>query len=86
MQAVELFLDEKIGYLDIMRLVEKTCDEHKKELVQAPSLDEIVHYDSWAREFADQAAQTVVAWNRKSEVRNLGNNSEIFSDQWWSIV
>ena len=60
-QAVELFLDEKIGYLDIMRLVEKTCDEHKKELVAAPNLDEIVHYDNWAREFADQAAQTVAA-------------------------
>lgn len=52
---------EKIGYLDIMRLVEKTCDEHKKEVVETPSLDEIVHYDNWAREFAKNNAAAVVS-------------------------
>lgn len=61
LQAVELFLAEKVGYLDIMRLVERCCDEHRKELVVAPNLDEIVHYDNWAREYVEECAAAVVA-------------------------
>lgn len=59
MQAVELFLAEKIGYLDVMKLVEQTCDEHQNELVLAPSLEEIVHYDNWARDFVDSKSAAV---------------------------
>lgn len=51
-KAVEMFIDEKIGYLDIFKVVERTCDKHRAELVVSPSLEEIVHYDLWAREFA----------------------------------
>ncbi|DBB04449.1 hypothetical protein WJX77_011387 [Trebouxia sp. C0004] len=50
-QAVEMFLDEKIGYMDIVKTVEKCCDAHVQELLQKPSLDEIVHYDQWARDW-----------------------------------
>ncbi|KAL3153223.1 hypothetical protein ABBQ38_011973 [Trebouxia sp. C0009 RCD-2024] len=50
-QAVEMFLDEKIGYMDIVKTVEKCCDKHQQELLQRPSLDEIVHYDQWARDW-----------------------------------
>nr|AER00470.1 1-deoxy-D-xylulose-5-phosphate reductoisomerase [Tanacetum parthenium] len=51
-KAVEMFLDEKIGYLDIFKVVELTCEKHQAELVTAPSLEEIIHYDLWAREYA----------------------------------
>ncbi|KAG6466050.1 1-deoxy-D-xylulose 5-phosphate reductoisomerase, chloroplastic-like [Zingiber officinale] len=51
-KAVEMFIDEKINYLDIFKVVELTCDAHRKELVVKPSLEEIVHYDLWAREYA----------------------------------
>ena len=51
-KAVELFIDEKIGYLDIFKVVELTCDAHRNELVTRPSLEEIIHYDLWAREYA----------------------------------
>ena len=37
-QAVEMFLDEKIGYLDIVKVVEDTCETHKADLMQQPSL------------------------------------------------
>lgn len=37
-QAVEMFLDEKIGYLDIVKVVEATCETHKADLMQQPSL------------------------------------------------
>lgn len=53
-QAVEYFLDEKIGYLEIMKVVEAACEAHRKEFVEAPSLEEIVHYDQWAREHVKQ--------------------------------
>ncbi|EFN58715.1 hypothetical protein CHLNCDRAFT_29723 [Chlorella variabilis] len=48
-QAVELFLADRIGYLDIMRVVEACCEAHAADLVAVPSLEEIVHYDAWAR-------------------------------------
>ncbi|KAF3551541.1 hypothetical protein DY000_02006020 [Brassica cretica] len=51
-KAVEMFIDEKISYLDIFKVVELTCDKHRSELVTSPSLEEIVHYDLWAREYA----------------------------------
>jgi 1-deoxy-D-xylulose-5-phosphate reductoisomerase len=51
-KAVEMFIDEKISYLDIFRIVELTCEKHREELVKRPSLEEIVHYDSWARVYA----------------------------------
>lgn len=46
-----MFLDERIGYMDIVRTVEKCCDSHQNELLQKPSLEEIVHYDQWARDW-----------------------------------
>ncbi|PWZ32257.1 1-deoxy-D-xylulose 5-phosphate reductoisomerase, chloroplastic [Zea mays] len=51
-KAVELFIDEKISYLDIFKVVELTCNAHRNELVTSPSLEEIVHYDLWARRYA----------------------------------
>ncbi|KAF5961911.1 hypothetical protein HYC85_003120 [Camellia sinensis] len=51
-KAVEMFIDEKINYLDIFKIVELTCDKHQAELVTAPSLEEIIHYDLWARKYA----------------------------------
>uniref|UniRef100_A0A224XC68 1-deoxy-D-xylulose-5-phosphate reductoisomerase n=1 Tax=Hypericum tomentosum TaxID=1137039 RepID=A0A224XC68_9ROSI len=52
-KAVEMFIDERISYLDIFKIVELTCAKHRDELVVAPSLEEIVHYDSWARDYAN---------------------------------
>jgi len=51
-KAVELFIDERISYLDIFKIVEMTCEKHKNELVHQPSLEEIIHYDQWARHYA----------------------------------
>nr|QTZ19690.1 1-deoxy-D-xylulose 5-phosphate reductoisomerase [Bixa orellana] len=51
-KAVEMFINEKIGYLDIFKVVELTCEKHQAELVTTPSLEEIIHYDLWARDHA----------------------------------
>ena len=50
-KAIELFIEEKISYLDIFKVVELTCEKHQSELVAVPSLEEILHYDAWAREY-----------------------------------
>lgn len=44
-----MFIDEKIHYTQIVPIVEECCAAHRKELVEAPSLEEIVSFDQWAR-------------------------------------
>ncbi len=45
--AVELFLEEKIRFVQIPRLIEKVMDQHR--VISAPSLEEILEADRWAR-------------------------------------
>ena len=45
--AVGLFLDEKIGFLDIERIVRRIMDSHTP--VRDPDLDQILEADRWAR-------------------------------------
>lgn len=59
-QAVEFFLDEKIGYLDIMKEVEAACEAHRAEFVETPSYEDIIHYDQWARDFVRQRCAHLV--------------------------
>jgi 1-deoxy-D-xylulose-5-phosphate reductoisomerase len=49
-QAVALFLDEKIRFLDIPRCIEMACERHKSDNCLNPSLDDIISADKWARE------------------------------------
>ena len=44
-----MFLDEKIGYLDIVKRVEATCEALKADLMLQPSLEDIVASAAWAR-------------------------------------
>ncbi len=47
--AVALFLDGKIGFLDIGTLVEMAMDAHKN--IQYPTVSDILAADTWAREY-----------------------------------
>ncbi|MEH1943939.1 MAG: 1-deoxy-D-xylulose-5-phosphate reductoisomerase [Nostoc sp.] len=49
-QAVALFLDEKIRFLDIPRCIEWVCDRHQNDNRTNPSLDDILAADKWARQ------------------------------------
>ncbi|HBE21030.1 MAG TPA: 1-deoxy-D-xylulose-5-phosphate reductoisomerase [Cyanobacteria bacterium UBA11149] len=49
-QAVALFLDEKIGFLDIPRCIEQVCDRHQADNCPHPTLEDILRADTWARE------------------------------------
>ena len=49
-QAVALFLNEKIGFLDIPRKIEAVCDRFSSQNTSEPSLDDILAADQWARQ------------------------------------
>ncbi|GBL10042.1 1-deoxy-D-xylulose 5-phosphate reductoisomerase [Microcystis aeruginosa Sj] len=49
-QAVALFLEEKISFLDIPRVIEKACDRFVIHNSSTPSLDDILAADNWARQ------------------------------------
>jgi 1-deoxy-D-xylulose-5-phosphate reductoisomerase len=49
-QAVALFLEEKIEFLDIPRLIEKVCDRHQNDNKLNSTLDDILQADQWARQ------------------------------------
>jgi len=50
--AVQLFLDHRIGFTDIARIVQQTLEQHRS--INQPSLEEILAADNWARERATQ--------------------------------
>ncbi|MFM6760576.1 MAG: 1-deoxy-D-xylulose-5-phosphate reductoisomerase [Microcystis panniformis] len=49
-QAVALFLEEKISFLDIPWVIEKVCDHFTIHNSSTPSLDDILAADNWARQ------------------------------------
>ncbi|TRT51385.1 MAG: 1-deoxy-D-xylulose-5-phosphate reductoisomerase [Microcystis aeruginosa Ma_QC_C_20070703_M131] len=49
-QAVALFLEEKISFLDIPWVIEKVCDQFAIHNTSTPSLDDILAADNWARQ------------------------------------
>lgn len=59
-QAVALFLDGKIRFLDISRIIETVCDRHSSDLNRSPSLSDILEVDRWARAAVTEASQSTV--------------------------
>ncbi|MEW6491885.1 MAG: 1-deoxy-D-xylulose-5-phosphate reductoisomerase [Cyanobacteriota bacterium] len=58
-QAVALFLEEKIQYLDIARCIEYVCDRHQADNCPNPSLDDIIAADRWARQAVLEVSQSL---------------------------
>ncbi|MEC4805094.1 MAG: 1-deoxy-D-xylulose-5-phosphate reductoisomerase [Jaaginema sp. PMC 1079.18] len=56
-QAVSLFLDEKIAFLDIPRSIEYVCDRFQSQNTTTPTLEDIIAADRWAREEVLSASQ-----------------------------
>lgn len=59
-QAVALFLDKKICFLDIPRLIETVCDRFSIHNCSTPSLEDILEADRWARAEVLTACQSLV--------------------------
>ena len=67
-QAVALFLEEKISFLDIPRLIEITCDRFTAQNTATPSLEDILFADQWARETLLEASQSLQNGDRMISV------------------
>ncbi len=63
-QAVELFLDEKIQFLDIPRVIETVCDRHHSHNHSSPTLEEIITADQWARQEVLTTSQALATGDR----------------------
>jgi 1-deoxy-D-xylulose-5-phosphate reductoisomerase len=61
-QAVALFLEERIHFLDIPRLIERTCDRHRADFSANPSLADVLAVDAWARQIVrEEAGRSLVS-------------------------
>ncbi|QNJ25452.1 1-deoxy-D-xylulose 5-phosphate reductoisomerase [Synechococcus sp. SYN20] len=49
-EAVAQFLEEKIHFLDIPKMIEEACEQHKGDLAANPCLDDVLAVDQWARQ------------------------------------
>jgi 1-deoxy-D-xylulose-5-phosphate reductoisomerase len=58
-QAVALFLEEKIQFLDIPHLIEQACDRYHTHNSSNPTLDDIIAADQWARQFTLTASESL---------------------------
>src|SRR6476469_3833981 len=68
-QAVALFLDEKIRFLDIPRLIETACDRYQDQNSATPTLEDIVAADQWARQTVLQATEEINQGDRLISLR-----------------
>ena len=55
-QAVALFLDEKISFLQIPHVIEQVCDRHRQDHTLTPDLDTILQVDAWSRRAVQEAS------------------------------
>ena len=59
--ANAMFRDGALDYLDIPKAIEAAMEDHKKDFITDPSLDDILAVDAWARQHVrDFAAQRYV--------------------------
>ena len=64
-QAVALFLDEKIRFLEIPQCIETVCDRFTPQNRSHPSLDDILAADQWARAEVLAVSQTLGTSDRQ---------------------
>jgi 1-deoxy-D-xylulose-5-phosphate reductoisomerase len=55
-EAVALFLEERLHFLAIPKLIEQVCDRHRVDRMDSPSLEDVLAVDGWARRATHEAA------------------------------
>ena len=72
-KAVALFLEEKIQFLDIPKLIEYACEHHQADNKENPSLNDILAVDKWAREIVLEGSHFLN--NFTTEVKYVASNN-----------
>jgi 1-deoxy-D-xylulose-5-phosphate reductoisomerase len=59
-QAVAMFLEEQIRFLEIPKVIEQACDKYTDRNQSNPVLEDILEADRWAREFVAKSVRDAV--------------------------
>jgi 1-deoxy-D-xylulose-5-phosphate reductoisomerase len=59
-QAVAMFLEEQIRFLEIPKVIEQACDKYTDRNKSNPVLEDILEADRWAREFVAKSVRDAV--------------------------
>jgi 1-deoxy-D-xylulose-5-phosphate reductoisomerase len=70
--AVELFLNHRIGFSDVARIVQETLEQHRS--INQPCLEEILAADNWGREWA---ARSSGGHRQKSSAESVARQRDI---------
>ena len=62
--AVAAFLDMRLGFLDIPRVIEQVMGRHRP--TPTSSLDSVLEADAWARSAADEVVASGLAGGRRT--------------------
>ncbi len=68
--AVELFLNRRISFIDIAKIVQETLEQHKS--IAQPSLEEILAADAWAREYARRSLPCHCEEHKRQSTLSIG--------------
>ena len=60
-QAVAEFLQEKIRFIDIPKLIEASCEIHKSDWRKDPSLEDILLVDKWSRKIVQEQVKKILS-------------------------
>ena len=60
-QAVAEFLQEKIQFIDIPKLIEASCEIHKSDWKKDPSLEDILLVDKWSRKIVQEQVKKILS-------------------------
>jgi 1-deoxy-D-xylulose-5-phosphate reductoisomerase len=63
-QTVALFLEERVKFSDIPRIIETVCDRFTTQNISNPSLADILDADRWARQIAIEIEGELTASQR----------------------
>ena len=59
-EVVAQFLEEKIHFLDIPKIIEIVCENHKNDLIKKPNLNDIILTDEWSRKEAREIINKII--------------------------
>ncbi|OON85454.1 1-deoxy-D-xylulose-5-phosphate reductoisomerase [Oribacterium sp. C9] len=58
-EAVAMFLEDRIDFLEIADVIEEAMDAHEKDIIPEPTLEEILSIEQWARNYVKTNSKIV---------------------------
>jgi len=58
-EAVAMFLEDRIDFLEIADVIEEAMDAHEGHIIAAPTLEEILSIEEWARDYVKTNSKIV---------------------------